>query len=263
MELDQMAAPVAPTMNNLVSDGFAFGDRSVYDNEGNYLPGTWDTIAPANEPVNFDVLAQPAKPDISLLTTAMAAACVEVKEVSQDPKNWIWITDENGDLKNGGWRTETPFVHNLAAFSNDAIMSIAQPSRDVAQSNNEEFWCVQGIGAYDADPGWNYDGINDGWCTGIKAGNDTVFLVFSETTRDIAATKTGVTKTALEIGALSTMHETLHVFGFVDYGNPNYDVQVDGLIMTTEIIKSTLSNAEIAKLSAKQIQKIQSNNKPT
>ena len=96
MELDTMAAPTAT-----IADGFDPANQGT----------TWDYTAPASEPTNFDVLAQPSKPDISLLTTAMKAACIEVKEVSQDPENWAWIADENdpSGQANGGWRTETPF----------------------------------------------------------------------------------------------------------------------------------------------------------
>jgi hypothetical protein len=99
MELDQMATPTATA-----ADGLALANQGTGE-------GNWDYTAPTDEPTNFDVLAQPAKPDISLLTTAMMAACIEVKEVSQDPENWAWIVGDNGDLNNGGWRTETPFVH--------------------------------------------------------------------------------------------------------------------------------------------------------
>ncbi|MDR1268728.1 MAG: LamG domain-containing protein [Planctomycetaceae bacterium] len=259
MELDQMVTPTATEVDDFAPD----------------LEGImWDYTAPTDEDTNFDVLIQPAKPDISLLTTAMKAACIEVKEIPQDAAHNSWITGDNGDLTNGGWRTETPFVHNFASNYNeedenedtnedeDYVLAIGDPSRDIA--NTIEFWCMQGVGAYDADGGNDHDGIGGNSTLGAKTVNDTVFLIFSETIRDIAATQIGVTKTASEIGELSTMHETLHAFSFEDFDHPSYNVLVDGLIMSgPEFVQSTLSNAEIATLSAKQIQKIQSNNKPT
>jgi hypothetical protein len=187
MELDQMATPTAT-----LADGF---DPS---NQGT----TWNYTAPANEPLNFDVLAQPAKPDISLLTTAMKAACIEVKEISQDPENWEWIADENDSsgLANGGWRTESPFVHNLSEWSNATFNNVADQSKDI-ETNNAEFWCLQGIGAYEPDQNTSpaQDRSADykitGVCGGAVSNNTGVFMIFQETIRDVVANETDVKRT--------------------------------------------------------------------
>ncbi|MDR1479742.1 MAG: LamG domain-containing protein, partial [Planctomycetaceae bacterium] len=244
MELDQMATPTAT-----LADGF---DPS---NQGT----TWGYTAPANEPLNFDVLAQPTKPDISLLTTAMKAACIEVKEVSQNPENWEWIADENDSsgLANGGWRTETPFIHNLPEWSNDAFNSVANQSIDIT-TNEHEFWCLHGIGAYEAEVHSSNDS-ND-WTTGGAVADDTgVFLIFMETMRDMISTGVSqngtqipVTRSFDELNSLNTMHETLHLFGFAD------DV-ADGPIMAGASWETTdkIPN-DVLKFSAGQIAKIQS-----
>jgi hypothetical protein len=271
MELDQMAAPVAPTMNNLVSDGFAFGDRAVYDNEGNYLTGTWDTIAPVNEPINFDVLAQPTKPDISLLTTAMANACIAVREVSQDAAHNSWITNDSNSTTPNAWDSETPFVHNLPNANVSTVTNIGKLSRDV-NVNTQEFWSIQAIGGYEAMITTNdYDASNASSTFGYRAGKHNianpiggVIIVFQETIRDFAVTGkdidgTRCKRTANELNKLVTFHETLHTLGFVDpYIDANNNVvSPDGDIMNAKLWLYSENIDHVAVLNPEQIKKIQ------
>ncbi|MDR2169075.1 MAG: hypothetical protein LBP59_02930, partial [Planctomycetaceae bacterium] len=254
MELDQMAAPTVTA-----TDGFALTDQGT----------TWDYTAPVNEPMNFDVLAQPVKPNITLLTAAMLTACIEVKEVSQDPENWIWIVDENDNLSNGGWRTETPFVHNLPNANVSTVTNIGSLSRDI-NINTHEFWTIQAIGGYEAEIMKDYDAPNELSVFGYRAPRYAninpiggVIMIFQETIRDFAVTgisanSTSCLRTSNQINQLVTLHETLHTFGFVDH-NPNNPNINDGDIMNASTWLYSVDTDHVVKLNAEQIKKIQAN----
>jgi hypothetical protein len=236
MELDTMADP-----DMTAADGFDLADQGI----------TWDVVegTPYPEPTDFDIFETPAKPDISLLTTAMAAACIEVKDIPQDAAHVSWITNDTNSSTPNAWDPTVPFVHNLA---NNTVDFIGIPSHDV-NYNNEAFWCVQGVGAYEYV---QQESTVCGIC------GTTSFLIFSEAIRDYVATGVGCARSVGEINQLATFHETLHLFGFVDEGQTNtsgvnvFDANFDGKIMTTEWYTSATLN-DYLTLNPQQIKKIQ------
>jgi hypothetical protein len=212
-------------------------------------------------------LAQPSKPDISLLTTAMAAACIEVKEVSQDPENWSWIVDDTNSTNIGAWDETIPFVHNLANDNIATVTDIGKLSRDV-NVNLPEFWTIQLIGGYEAEVNKDFDtpDANGNYRStfGYRAAKHAnanpiggVIMIFQETIRDFANTAQSnnvkCPRTADEINKLVTFHETLHTFGFVDLNVG------DGDIMNASSWLFSPSIDHVLYLTAAQIKKIQAN----
>jgi predicted Zn-dependent protease with MMP-like domain len=234
MELDQMAAPTATA-----ADGFDPNDQGT----------TWDNTASVGEPINFDVLAQPEPPDISLLTTSMAVACIEVKEVSQDSENWSWIIDANGDLQNGGWRTETPFVHNMtdSDFMNGTNNRLG---RDIATS--AEFWTIHVLGAYEGSINNDFDASNENALRGYAPDNEHgSVIIFNETIRDFGSTTAGV-KSVSDIKKGVVFHEVLHCFGLSHYD--------DGIMNSSQWVLETDTNWD--HLLITQIKKVQAASQP-
>ncbi|MCL2347735.1 MAG: hypothetical protein FWC50_05670, partial [Planctomycetaceae bacterium] len=266
VELDQMAKPTETP-----ADGFAPA------NKGNGQ-GQWNTAAPTPEPDDFDVLFQPQKPDISVLTAAMVAACITVQEVNQTSANASWIIGDSASQHPGAWDTTTPFVHNLADPATDSP-AVGGLSRDV-NINNASFWCIQGVGAYEARAGKNGDGNGDDWDWGDprKMGNrpllgnathgSMVFLIFQETIRDFSESgldDSGVKKcrrTAEEINQIGTFHEVLHFFGFIDKGT-GYNPAVDGEIMALDWLYTESISPSVLTLSPAQIKQIQRKDFPS
>ena len=153
-------------------------------------------------------------------------------------------------------RPTTPFVRNLANGQPATIVCIGTPSRDVVV-NTVSFWSAQGVGAFDADPGWENDKAGDHGCSGIVRGN--VFLIFNETMRDIVNTNPSVQRTVPELQQLVAFHEVLHLFGLVDHSNPNN--LADGPIMTSDWHTSPNLNG-YTTLNEHQIRKIQNRDYP-
>jgi hypothetical protein len=268
VELDQMAMPT-----ETVADGF--------DPNLKGIKWSYPHAIPSPEPDDFDVLFQPQKPDISVLTSAMVKACIDVREATPAIITSWGLTS----------RETTPFVHNTTNTL-DGPTTVGNPSRDVTV-NNASFWCIQGVGAYEdtenADWDWNTSAeIGDEPTRGVAKPNAGIFLVFQEAIRDYA--KSGkyrfnydpVTKevsypildtnkpleyyitlpckrNADELNKLVTFHEVLHFFGFYDKDALSYDPNIDGEIMTkywffTEIVPPsvlTLSPAQIARIQSK------------
>jgi hypothetical protein len=255
MEIDQMAAPIEPTVIDPISDGFAYSEKAQSGMDGSFISGTWDTVAPTDAPIDFDVLAQPAQPDITLLRTTMAAACIEVREVDQnpDPENWSWINGDGDSLNPGVWDTETTFERNLPDDRINTGDNIALRSRDV-NKNEAEFWCIQAIGAYKLLD--SYELVADNrvqLICGICY--TTSFMIFSETIRDFI-TDSSCIRTAVEINQLATLHETLHLFGFVDEGRNSFNTTSDGPIMTNSWYTSG-TVGDYSTLNPDQIKRIQ------
>jgi hypothetical protein len=156
------------------------------------------------------LLQQPSKPDITLLETAMKAACIEVKEVSQDPENWAWIIDEDGNLNNGGWREETPFVHNLIADDDTSLTNYSQSSRDVTV-NDATFWCIHVVSAYESVVTKDGDGESSlGYGIVPMNGSPIVFL-YDEAIRE--ASNVSVNKNITKLRQINLFHEVVHLFG--------------------------------------------------
>jgi len=269
MELNQMATPTAT-----IADGF----DPVKQGNGN---GQWNYAAPTPEPVDFDVLFQPPKPDISLLTTAMLDACIVVKEATPTIIASWGLTS----------RETTPFVHNLPGYVNhdnydptdedDKIAldqaelaahaeaniearNISRQSRDITK-NTPVFWCIQGVGAYEYRVNWDHDSPTSIGLCGMALHQieslfhvmeHASFLVFNETIRDLVSTDPEVIRTVSEMNQLVTFHEVLHFFEFIDFGQPGYDFFADGLIMGKGWYKSALLWG-YTTLDPRQIQKIQ------
>jgi len=169
---------------------------------------SYPNAIPNPEPNDFDVLFQPPKPDISLLTSAMVAACVSVKEIQQDIAHDSWRTN---DLNNQ-WDTIVPFVHNM---EEEDFISFSQSCRDVRVISTA-FWCIHAIGAYEGPTG--KDGDNVGGANIYERGSSktNVFYIYNETIRDFSQ-KLGTQG----IGEMNdrkaiVLHETLHCFGIKD-----------------------------------------------
>ncbi|MDR1480807.1 MAG: hypothetical protein LBJ00_17920, partial [Planctomycetaceae bacterium] len=253
IELDQMATP-----NMTIADGFDPAEQGI----------TWDVVegTPNPEPVNFDIFDQPSKPDISLLTTAMKAACIEIKEISQDAAHNSWITNDTTSVTPNTWdTTTTSFVHNLPDSDISTVTNIGQLSRDV-NINLPEFWTVQAIGGYEAEVFKDYDASGASPTFGYRAAKYAtanpiggVIMIFQETIRDFAATgknesNVSCKRTETELNRLVTFHETLHTLGFVDPANGN---SPDGDIMNARSWLYTENIDHVVTLNAEQIQKIQ------
>jgi hypothetical protein len=242
IELDRM---VKPKGQNAASDpnpdGFAYADKGT----------KWDTTVPSSEPTDFDLLEQPNYPDISLLETAMKAACVDAKEATTAIITGWGLTS----------RRETPFVHNIVR-SNDAMNDISNPSRDIINNViGKEFWCVHAIGIYEGATGSDNDNNTGSGTCGYAIGNDTAVInVIDETTRDCVNTMRDASNNKLfrEINVLRqiiTFHEILHLFDFHD------NAADDGFIMTGGWYYKT-SSKDYETLDQKQIKKIQSKDYP-
>ena len=268
VECDRMEMPTEGD-----TDGF------LTVNKGNGQ-GQWNYTAPTPEPDDFDMLFQPDKPDISVLTSAMVAACITVQEVTNKEFTGWSITS----------RPETPFVHNLASSFDGP--TIGNPSRDV-NVNNVSFWCIQAVGAYEDKVGddwdWNYPSLKGEATLGIAYHEqfyNAVLLIFQETIRDFA--KSGFRKVwigpenptnddilnkanyrddtchrnADELNTLTTFHEMLHFFGFYDETDPWYNPAVDAEIMTHDWIFTETVSSSVLTLSPAQIARIQSKDYP-
>jgi len=251
VELDQMAAPTEGTDPNQFNPATKYTPGASGD-RGDITKNQWmdgdENSTPSNEPTDFDVKFQPPKPDITLLQEAMLAACIEVKEVDQ-LGDTSWITGDSASQNSGAWDLTTPFVKNLADLTLAAGYDISTPSRDV-DYNNSSFWCIHGIGAYEANTGDTWDGNSvageDNYICGVTFTGSGVFLIFNETIRDIvstkATTKDGKTiqRTVSEIQQLVVLHEVLHMFGLIDKMklngtvNPLYAPLGDGPIMRSD-----------------------------
>jgi hypothetical protein len=273
VELDQMAMPD----ENNPAHGFD-------PNNKRNGQGQWNYTAPNPEPNDFDVLFQPSKPDISVLTTAMTAACIDVREATPAIiTSWGLVPRET-----------TPFVRNTTNYSNHAV-PIGNASRDVIV-NDVSFWCIQGVGAYEADTNWDWDwnppATKEEPIQGVAKAQNGIFLLFQEAIRDYA--KSGwrdayigplpqtssnwynldyhtieeCRRSASEINQIATFHEVLHFFGFGDKktnkeqllpDNSNlYDPAVDGEIMTHEWFYTVTVSPEVLILVPGQIVQIQS-----
>ncbi|NQU22486.1 MAG: hypothetical protein HQ567_14510 [Candidatus Nealsonbacteria bacterium] len=268
MELDRMAAPVAPTETNPSSDGFAYADEAVYNANGEWGSGKWGPTAPTNdtEPKDFDVLAQPDKPDMSILQPAMLAACIEVNEIIQsgpdafDTSEWTG-GDMDGSENHNAWDETTPFVRELGDWTD--ISDISVTCRDVNPGNYSAFWVLHGIGLYDPTEAWSWDPEPLEFTLGINPdGHERWIATFSEAIRDYAANMHHKQAGAQAIPALEmlrgvTLHETLHSFGLID-------AFADGVIMTLDYLDATYNgeHGDWKTLNANQIAKIQQKEAP-
>ncbi|MGL6196710.1 MAG: hypothetical protein ACRC2T_18005, partial [Thermoguttaceae bacterium] len=209
IELDQMAMPTATA-----ADGF---DPA---NQGNGN-GQWNYTVPTPEPTDFDVLFQPQKPDISLLTTAMVAACITVKEIDQtdfinfNPTNWI--TNDSQTQAAGTWDTTTPFVHNMGKN----FQNVSAACRDIPLAQvTPSFWLVHGIGAYEDDRA-------SGLATFTSDGGS--FYIFAESIRGVVSKYIPPANNPSQnfVGGVSgqidraTYHEVMHFFGLTDVFDVN------------------------------------------
>jgi hypothetical protein len=213
-----------------------------------------------------------------LLQTAMRAACIEVIEIDQTSANNSWITNDSASQNPNAWDTTTPFVHNASgdSMANPAVIGL--PSRDV-NINDNSFWCIQGVGAYEewinSDWDWNTSAvIGDEPTRGVAKSEIGIFLIYQEAIRDFSKSGlmsfnydpetggisypiTDYTKSSEyyitlpckrsveEMQKLVTFHEVLHMFGFHDFGATSYDPNVDGEIMAkywlfTETVSSSV-----------------------
>jgi hypothetical protein len=235
-------SPIAPTTANPNPpnpDGFAHADKGT----------KWDTTVPSSEPSDFDLLLQPDYPDISLLETAMNAACVDVEEATDTIITGWGLTSHK----------ETPFIHNMA-HSNVAMNNVSNPSRDVAECViGKDLWCIHAIGIYEGPTGQDID-PNGGHC-GYAINNDTaVTTVMYETIRDAVNTTRDSSGNELFRGMnvlsqIITLHEVLHLFDFGD------NVVDDGFIMTNGWYFKT-SSKDYETFNKKQVKKIQSKDYP-
>jgi hypothetical protein len=211
MELDVMATPTAT-----ITDGFDPANQGTTWS----LPGN----IPTTEPANFDILAQPTKPDITLLQTAMLAACIEVKEVSQDSGNLSWLVgdtsnaDPNDDYIDGTsasvgqWDETRPFIHNLTSDQDNALDAVSANSRDVTV-NNAQFWCIHLVSAYESIVAEDGDGEYTR-TYGIVSTSQPVVILFDETIRDLANSPAKNDYKPLNtLKQINVMHEVLHLLG--------------------------------------------------
>ena len=263
MELDRMKVPGYRT--GPYYDGFDPAKEyagSTTDSNGNAITGLWATYQISNEPDDFDMAFQPPKPDISLLTTAMTAACITVREVTQGADgttNTTWITGDSASTNPNEWDNTTPFVHNLSHSTNDVAVSIGNESRDV-NINEEAFWCVQAVGGYESEIASDGDSNEENYKYGGATNNNTaMFLVFNEAIRDrIQRNGNGFVAAArneTEFRQLVAYHEALHMFGFADN-------ITDGPIMVSGWITASTLSLEVTTLSDAQIKKVQERDYP-
>jgi hypothetical protein len=235
IELDRMAAPTpqaAPTTANPTPpnpNGFAHADKGTL----------WDTTVPSSEPSDFDLLSQPDYPDISLLKTAMEAACVDVNEATDAVITGWGLTSHR----------ETTFVHNLP---NNAVINIANfPTFDV-KGLSKTFWIVQGLGAYEGESHKDNDPNTEIATRGIQAVSKGYFLIYNETIRDFS-NNTANTRSEIDVKKGVTFHECLHCFGVS---------HAQGGIMDSSSWVSTISNTVWDKLLKTHVITIQSADAP-
>ncbi|MDR1483573.1 MAG: hypothetical protein LBT09_01990, partial [Planctomycetaceae bacterium] len=283
IELDRMAKPVVQTTVNAPAsqDGFDFNNcdtsgnvisrKATYDvtthnvnNSGNWdmsVQNSWGNTPPTgSEPDDFDVANQPDYPDISLLKTAMKAACVDVNEATDTIITGWGLTS----------RRETTFTHNLTAWDNNAFNSVAN-KRDVNVRNDPTFWNICGLGTYEPNVARSGDVPYTGlWATGggAEASDKGLFLIFSESKRDqyYHLKKSGNSPRPInELKQGTVIHEVLHLFDFIDISgiyNPANPVHVEnGLIMTGQYYTTGTSN-DWKTFSKEQVSKIQKKNNP-
>ena len=252
----------------------ASGDRGDIT-KNKWMDGTPES-KPTGEPPNFDVRFVPTtpgvpampKPDISTLQTAMIKACIDVKEVEQGATgttNSTWITGDGATPNPNAWDITTPFMKNLPGqgltSTKYADQGISNQSRDV-NIDNPAFWCVQGIGAYEHQTDKSRDDVEDDAIYGTATIGGGFFLIFNETIRDKVSTDSNVKRTVSQFNQLTTFHEVLHFFGFLDPGEVGYDPNVEGDIMTTGWFNTPTISSSVLTLSPAQIQKIQKTDHP-
>jgi hypothetical protein len=261
MELDVMAAPSPPTSatdgpnQDGIEDGFDWSNRGRYDDHDNdsntpdTWGGEWGTLPTGEtEPPNWDEVAQPSKPDISVAQTALEAACIELKEIDQEnstgktPQEWsdytdAWITGEHEDNQTSGdWDTETPFLREMVSKEYEDSRDVIRPCRDVS-ANSYEFWVIHATGASDVWPLEQGD-VDDLRTCGVAKSDETFILVFNETIRDHVANVSNA-NTRLDIEQAVAFHEILHCFMFADYDPDNIhhtqeSLEVSGAIMSDD-----------------------------
>lgn len=257
MELDQMEAPAYRQGPNY--DGFdpAKEYAGLTQNpDGSPIEGLWATYQIYDEPMDFDMAFQPPKPDISLLTSAMLAACVEVKEVPQGADgtaNSTWIVNDSASTNPGQWDNTTDFVHNLQD-SATAVINTRDKCRDV-NALSATFWVLHAVGAYELNVHLDGDATGERYTFGGAANGFAFFLIFNEAIRDDIHHGNGIVprnkRNEMEMRELVAFHESLHLFGFAD-GN------ADGPIMNVETWTTTdMLSVEVTTLSPTQIKKIQ------
>lgn len=205
-------------------------------------PGFWGTALPSPEPQDFDLFFQPEIPDISLLTSAMVAACVTVKEA---PSEW-------------NTRTTTPFVHNLSNDLNSSAIAISNPSRDV-NVNDAAFWCVHAIGAYEYTIGADGDGETSYTYGTATTDGSTIITIYNETIRDGAVYFSAINHNQAMMTKINVFHETLHRFGL---DHPDGGVMATGNSNNLpngnpEPHSSTTANTRSTYLLTEHIQKVQ------
>ena len=230
-----MEAPVIQlTANGPPSPhGFTFATRAQHDpNDPNQVTsGNWDisTNLPAgwsatpkvgNEPQDFDVVHVDGNgnplpldlPNISLLQTAMEAACVEVKEVDQSVANASWITGDGDSNTSNAWDIETDFKRNRTTTSSSEGTAIGKKSRDV-NMNGTSFWCIHIIGAYEYTTDSDGDGPGEGhtYGTATTDGSATI-LIYQEAIRDSAVARSATHRSQSMMEQITVLHEVLHRF---------------------------------------------------
>jgi hypothetical protein len=146
-------------------------------------------------------MSQPPKPDISLVSTAMLAACVDVREATP-------AIIESWGINS---RETVTFVDVIGSNSNTGYLDVSEDCRDIALAQvSESFWLVHGIGAYKTD-GEN----NTGFASGDLDGGS--FFVFRETITIAASLDIPFLAGGIEgQWARTTYHEIMHYFGFND-----------------------------------------------
>ena len=257
MELDRMAAP-----SMTVDDGFDPAKQYGGAIPNPPISGFWGTAVPSPEPTDFDLFFQPPKPDISLLTSAMVAACITVREVTQGADgttNATWITGDSASTNPNEWDNTTPFVHNRQTTFASSAVAISDPSRDV-KKNTPEFWCIHAIGAYEYIVANDGDSIGEHYTLGTATRSaSAIVMIYNEAIRDrIQVTGNGYVAAArneTEIRQLVAYHETLHMFGFADN-------IADGPIMVSGWITASTLSLEVTTLSDAQIKKVQERDYP-
>lgn len=161
----------------------------------------------------------------------------------------------------GEWDTTSRFVHNLANDINE-VRKVSGSSQDV-NVNNSQFWCVQAIASYEGPSHVDYDGEGKlgQECGKAAHGGPGVIFLFYETMRDVIATDSAVKRNKTDLEKLIFFHETLHLFGFKDEGEPGFDPIADGDIMTNVFVRSD-SFESVTELNNAQIKKIQEKDFP-
>ena len=138
-------------------------------------------------------MTQPPKPDISLLQTAMLAACVDVKELPVGLN-----TNSTAVFASVIGETTTPGFQDISESCRDVTLDLV----------TESFWCVHGIGAYESDGGYT------GFASGDLDGGS--FYVFRETIAMAVASNPFLVGGLGGQWARTTYHEVMHYFGFND-----------------------------------------------